>query len=89
MQHSLWKNWLSKVRIKKGIDSPVISSTKQVKEKVVFIWRSIQSVAQSALRFAPWQTCSFRHQLAFSYKNSSHAVIKREDILLSHFHHRL
>ena len=25
--------------------------------------------------FLPWQTCSFRHQLGFSWKHSSHAAI--------------
>ena len=29
--------------------------------------------------FLPWQTCSFRHQLDFSGKHSSHAAITRED----------
>ena len=29
--------------------------------------------------FLPWQTCSFRHQLDFSGKHSSHAAIMRED----------
>ena len=27
----------------------------------------------------PWQTCSFRHQLDFSGKHSSHAAITRND----------
>ena len=34
--------------------------------------------AQSALHFTPWQTCSFRHQLDFSRKHSSHAAIMCE-----------
>ena len=35
--------------------------------------------AQSTLHFTPWQTCSFRHQLDFSGKHSSHASITSED----------
>ena len=40
---------------------------------------SIQSVGPlKALQFTPWQTYSFRHQLNFSGKHSSHAAITRE-----------
>ena len=39
--------------------------------------------AQSALHFTPWQTCSFRHQLGFSGKHSSHAAITRNDYSLT------
>ena len=44
---------------------------------------------QSALHFIPWHTCSFRHQLYFSGKDSSVAAITREDYSLTYFHHRL
>ena len=42
----------------------------------------VRWTAQSALPFLPpppWQTCSFRHQLGFSGKHSSHAAIMRND----------
>ena len=40
----------------------------------------VRWTAQSALIFCPpWQTCSFRHQLGFSGKHSSHAAIARND----------
>ena len=45
--------------------------------KVCFISRSIQSVDLFTLH--PLQTCSFRHQLDFSGKNSSDAAITCED----------
>ena len=36
----------------------------------------VRRTAQSAVHFPPpWQTCSFRHQLGFSGKHSSHAAI--------------
>ena len=35
--------------------------------------------AQSALHFTHWHTCSFRRQLDFSGKHSSHAAITSED----------
>ena len=33
--------------------------------------------------FLPWQTCSYRHQLGFSGKYSSHAAITRNDYSLT------
>ena len=39
----------------------------------------VRRTAQSALHSAPWQTCSFRHQLGFSGKHSSQAAITRND----------
>ena len=33
--------------------------------------------------FLPWQTCSFRHQLGFSWKHSSQAAITRNDYSLT------
>ena len=33
--------------------------------------------------FLPWQTCSFRHQLGFSRKHSSHAAIMRKQYSLT------
>ena len=35
----------------------------------------VRWIAQSVSHFTPWQTCSFRHQLGFSGKHSSHAAI--------------
>ena len=51
-------------------------------KRYVYIKRSIQSVGPLKARYnspPPWQTCSFRHQLGFSGKLSSHAAIARED----------
>ena len=45
---------------------------------MVFIYRSIQSVGPLKALYTfcpPLQTCSFRHQLGFSGKHSSHAAI--------------
>ena len=42
----------------------------------------VRWTVQIALHFTPWQTCSFRHQLAFSWKHSSHAAITSEDYSL-------
>ena len=40
----------------------------------------VRWTTQSALyTFLPWQTCSFQHQLGFSWKHSSDAEIKRKD----------
>ena len=41
----------------------------------------VRWTAQSALHFIPWQTCSFRYQLDFSGKHSSHTAIMREDFI--------
>ena len=38
-------------------------------------WLPVRWTAQSDLLFTPWQTCSFRHQLAFSGTHSSHAQL--------------
>ena len=35
----------------------------------------VRRTAQGTIHFTPWQTCSFRHQLGFSWKHSSHAAI--------------
>ena len=43
----------------------------------------VRWTAQSALHVTPWQTCSFRHQLDFSGKHSSHAAITSEDYSLT------
>ena len=33
--------------------------------------------------FLPWQTCSFRYQLGFSWRHSSHVAITRNDYSLT------
>ena len=48
----------------------------------------VRWTAQSALHFTTWQTCSFRHQLGFSGKHSSHAALRAKNIH-SYFHHCL
>ena len=57
---------------------------KNVKVKVCFLYLAQYPVCwatQSALlvqyTFLPWHTCSFRHQLGFSWMHSSHAAITR------------
>ena len=60
-------------------------------KKVVFIQHSIQSVGPLKALYTfclPWQYCSFRHQLGFSGKHSSHAAIRAKTVY-SHFHHCL
>ena len=56
---------------------------KSLKKKVCFYIAQFPVLwtAQSALHFTP-QTCSFRHQLGFSGKHSSHASITRKDYSL-------
>ena len=39
--------------------------------------------SRSITLFLPWQTCSFRHQLGFSGKHSSHAAITHNDYSLT------
>ena len=50
------------------------------KGKGMFLY-SVSSPLDHSNRFTllPWQTCSFRHQLDFSGKHSSHAAIMHED----------
>ena len=47
----------------------------------MFLQRSVQSVGwlKKLYTSPPRQTCSFRHQLSFSGKHSSHEAIMRED----------
>ena len=50
--------------------------------KGVFSYIEVSSPLDRSKRFTLfllWQTCSFRHQLDFSGKHSSHAAIRRED----------
>ena len=46
------------------------------KVKVCLLSSSLDHSKRFTL-FCPWQTCSFRHQLSFSSKHSSHAAITR------------
>ena len=49
--------------------------------KVFFLYSAVSSPLDRSKRFTlflPWQTCSFRHQLGFSWKHSSHAAITRK-----------
>ena len=61
------------------------SVTKKVMVKACFyivqtVQYPVRWTSQSALHFfLPKQTCSFRHQLDFSGKHSSHAAITRDD----------
>ena len=49
-----------------------------------FIYCSFRPLDRSNhFELSPWRTCSFRHQLGFSGKNSSHAAITREDYSLT------
>ena len=44
----------------------------------MFLYSVVSSPLDRSKRFTlilPWQTCSFRHQLGFSWKHSSHAAI--------------
>ena len=48
------------------------------KGKGKFLYSAVSSPLDLSKRFTlilPWQTCSFRHQLGFSWKHSSHAAI--------------
>ena len=62
-------------------------SHKKSNLRVCFIWCSIQSVGQRKALYIfcppPCQTCSFRHQLGFSGKHSSHAAIMRGNYSLT------
>ena len=51
---------------------------KKVKVCLYIVQYPVRWTAQSATLFLPWQTCSFRHQLDFSRKHSSHAAIMHE-----------
>ena len=52
---------------------------KKVKACFYIALYPVRWTAQSVLHFTPWQTCSFRLQLDFSGKHSSHAAITRND----------
>ena len=57
-----------------------------VKGHGLFSCSAVSSPLDRSERFTlclPWQTCSFRHQLGFSGKHSSHAAIKRNDYSLT------
>ena len=44
----------------------------------MFLYSAVSSPLDPSKRFTfflPWETCSFRHQLGFSWKHSSHAAI--------------
>ena len=43
----------------------------------MFLYSAISSPWDGSKLFLPWQTRSFRHQLDFSGKHSSHAAIRR------------
>ena len=46
--------------------------------KGMFLYSAVSSPLDSSKRFTlflPWQTCSFRHQLGFSWKHSNNASI--------------
>ena len=43
----------------------------------------VRWTAKSALHVTRWQTCSFWHQLDFSWKHYSHAAITRNDYSLT------
>ena len=51
---------------------------KKIKGKGMFVYSAVSSPLDFSKRFnlfLPWQTCSFRHKLGFSWKHSSHAAI--------------
>ena len=48
-------------------------------KKGMFLYSVVRGTAQNALHLTTFQTCSFRHQLGFSGKHSSQAVITHED----------
>ena len=57
----------------------------QSKGKGMFLYSAVSSLLDRSKRFTlflPWQTCSFRHQLDFSGKHSSHSAIAHEDYSL-------
>ena len=67
---------------------PVPLSDTKVKVQQVkgmFLYSAVSSPLDRSKRFtlSPWQTCSFRHQLGFSGKHSSHAAIMRENYSLT------
>ena len=56
------------------------------KGKGMFLCSALSSPLNRSKRctlFLPWQTCSFQHQLDFSWKHSSHAAITRNDYSLT------
>ncbi len=60
---------------------PVATNQNTTSTKVCFYIAQypVRWTTQCLTLFVPWQTCSFRHQLAFSGKHSSHAAITSED----------
>ena len=54
--------------------------------KCVFLYSTLSSPLDHTKRFTlhPWQTCSFRHQLGFSVKHSSHAAVITARRLFTH-----
>ena len=61
----------------------ILCQYKTLKVCFYMVQYPIRWTAQSALHFTSRQTCSFRHQLGFSGRHSSHAEITREDYLLT------
>ena len=56
------------------------------KGKCMFLHSAVSSPLDRSKRFTlflPWQTCSFQHQLGFSWKHSSHAAVTRIDYSLT------
>ena len=52
-------------------------------KKKRYVFKAQLPVHWRALHYTPWQTCSFRHQLDFLGKHSSHAAITWEDCSLT------
>ena len=57
--------------------------------KGMFLYSTVSSLLDRSKHFTPWQNCSFRHQLGFSGKHSSHAAITLRRLIHPHFHHCL
>ena len=53
--------------------------TQRVKVCFYIVQYPVHWTGQSALHGTPWQTCSFRQQLDFSWKHSSHIPITRQE----------
>ena len=57
-----------------------------INRKRYVLYSAVSSPLDHSKRFTlflPWQTCSFRHQLGFSWKHSSYAAITRDDYSLT------
>ena len=63
----------------KGVSGSILLHAGGKKGEGMFLYSAVSSPLDRSKHSTPWKTYSFRHQLGFSGKHSSHAAITRND----------